>query len=91
MNLEKLKEFVELTTDKQDLLKYGKDWSMNFEADPSAIVFPKNENDVQAVVKWANQNQAALVPSGGRTGLSSAATATNKEVVVSFEKMNKIL
>lgn len=91
MSLEKLKEIVELTTEKQDLLKYGKDWSMNFEADPSAIVFPKNEEEVQAIVKWANQTQTALVPSGGRTGLSSAATATKKEVVVSFEKMSQIL
>ena len=33
----------------------------------------------------------ALVPSGGRTGLSGAAIASNGEVVVSFEKMNKIL
>ena len=33
----------------------------------------------------------ALVPSGGRTGLSAAAYAINGELVVSMEKMNKVL
>ena len=32
-----------------------------------------------------------LVPSGGRTGLSGGAVASNSEVVVSFDRMNKIL
>lgn len=31
------------------------------------------------------------MPSGGRTGLSAGAYALNKEVIVSFEKMNKIV
>ena len=33
----------------------------------------------------------ALVPSGGRTGLSGGATASNGEVVVSMQRMNRIL
>jgi len=49
------------------------------------IVFPKSTEAVQALVKFANQESLALVPSGGRTGLSGGAVATNKEVVVSFE------
>ncbi len=91
MNIDRLKEFVSVSTDAQDFQKYGKDWSMNFSADPSAIVFPENQADVVKIVEWANETKTALVPSGGRTGLSSAATASNKEVVVSFEKMNKII
>ena len=39
---------------------------------------------------WARSHKVALVPSGGRTGLSGAACATQNEVVVSFEKMNQI-
>lgn len=91
MNIEKLKSFVSTSIDNSDLQKYGKDWSMNFQANPSAIVFPENEEQVVKLVQWANETLTPLVPSGGRTGLSSAATATQKEVVVSFERMNKIL
>lgn len=91
MSLEQLKEIAPTLFDAADLAKYGKDWSMNFPADPSAIVFPETQEQVVQIVKWANDAKVALVPSGGRTGLSSAATASQKEVVVSFEKMNRIL
>ena len=91
MNLETITSKVPHSTDSDDLAKYGKDWSMNFPADPSAILFPETEDQVIEIVKWANETNTKLVPSGGRTGLSSAATASKKEVVVSFERMNKIL
>jgi FAD/FMN-containing dehydrogenase len=58
---------------------------------PTAIVFPKTIEQVQAIVRWANTHKVALVPSGGRTGLSAAAVAANGEVVVSFDYMNQIL
>jgi FAD/FMN-containing dehydrogenase len=41
-------------------------------------------------VRFANEQKLALVPSGGRTGLSAAAVAANGEIVVSFDYMNQI-
>lgn len=81
----------QILTDEENLQNYGKDWTKHLPVKPLAIAFPKSTEDVVALVKWARDNKTALVPSGGRTGLSGAATATNGEVVVSFEKMNKIL
>jgi FAD/FMN-containing dehydrogenase len=43
------------------------------------------------VVKLANQFNIAITPSGGRTGLSAGAVATNGEIVISMDKMNQIL
>jgi FAD/FMN-containing dehydrogenase len=37
------------------------------------------------------EHQIAVVPSGGRTGLAGAATATEGELVLSFDKMRKVL
>lgn len=91
MSLEKITSQVPSSIESDDLAKYGKDWSPNFPADPIAILFPESQDQVVEVVKWANESKTCLVPSGGRTGLSSAATASNKEVVVSLERMNKIL
>lgn len=70
---------------------YGRDWTRAYEPNPVAIVFPAAIEQVQAVVQYANAHQLALVPSGGRTGLSGGAVAMNGEIVVAFDKMNKIL
>ena len=78
-------------TDAASLEAYGKDWTKHYPPAPSAIVFPKTVEQVQAIVCWANAHKVALVPSGGRTGLSAGAVAANGEVVVSFDYMNQIL
>ncbi len=78
-------------TDAADLENYGKDWTKIYPPKPVAIVLPKTTEQVQALVRFANENQVALVPSGGRTGLSAGAVAANGEVVVAFDNMNQIL
>ena len=70
--------------------KYGVDWYKGIEPDPTAIVFPRNENDLKKIVLFAEKENQKLVISGGRTGLCGGATAANKEIVVSLEKMNDI-
>ena len=78
-------------TDPADLDTYGKDWTKIYPPKPVAIVLPKTTEQVQALVMFANENKVALVPSGGRTGLSAGAVAANGEVVVAFDNMNQIL
>lgn len=77
-------------TDTDSLETFGKDWTKIYPPNPTAIVFPKTTEHVQAIVKLANEHQIALVPSGGRTGLSAGAVAANGEVVVAFDYMNSI-
>ncbi|MFV3404844.1 FAD-binding oxidoreductase [Pseudomonas sp. NY15463] len=92
--LDELKALVDpgkLLTDPASLEAYGKDWTKHYPPAPSAIVFPKTVEQVQAIVRWANRHTVALVPSGGRTGLSGAAVAANGEVVVAFDYMNQII
>lgn len=91
MNLKNLKlESSQIVTDAKELSVYGKDWTTYFDIHCSAVVFPKSHEDVVEIVRWANETKTALVPSGGRTGLSGGACALKNEVVVSFEKFNKI-
>ncbi|MRX26757.1 FAD-binding oxidoreductase [Kangiella sp. HZ709] len=80
-----------LLTDGDSLQHYGKDWTNFYTVAPIAIAFPKTTEQVQAVVRWCAQNQVAIVPSGGRTGLSGGAVASNGELVVALDKMNNIL
>lgn len=81
----------QVLTDSDSLKFYGKDWTTYFNINCRAVLFPKSTEEVVKIVKWARTNKVALVPSGGRTGLSGGACATDFEVVVSFEKMNRII
>ena len=92
--LERLQALVDpgrVLIDDDALRQYGKDWTELYEPAPSAIVFPKSTEQVQAIVRFANEHRVGLVPSGGRTGLSAGAVARNGEVVVAFDLMNKVL
>lgn len=86
----KLATFVEVATDPSSLEHYGRDWRKEIKPHASAITFPTNVEEVQALVKFAISNRVALIPSGGRTGLSGGATATKGEIVVSFDRMNRL-
>lgn len=78
-------------TDSESLQVWGKDWTKHFEPNPSVIVFPASTEEVQAIVKLANQHNIAITPSGGRTGLSAGAVATKGEIVISLDRMNKVV
>ena len=80
----------QIITDPSELKIYGQDWTRIFDPKALALIFPQSSSEVQKIVQWANKNQVGLVPSGGRTGLSGGAVALNNEVIVSFDKMNKI-
>jgi len=81
----------QLKRDADVLSQWGSDWTRSFEVAPSAVVFVETTDQVQDLVRLANEDGFALVPSGGRTGLSGGAVASNGEVVVSFDRMNSIL
>jgi len=81
----------QLARDSDSLANWGRDWTRDKSPAPSAVVFPDSAEQVQALVRKAGETGTALVPSGGRTGLSGGAVAANGEVVVSFDKMNKII
>lgn len=74
-----------------DLEHYGRDWTRRWTPAPLAIALPASIEEVQAIVHWANEHGVALVPSGGRTGLSGGAVAANGELVLSLERMNRVL
>lgn len=80
-----------IKTDTDSLQNWGRDHTKHFDPNPSVIVFPSTTEQVQDIIKLANQFNVAVTPSGGRTGLSAGAVAANGEIVVSMDKMNQIL
>jgi FAD/FMN-containing dehydrogenase len=77
-------------TDTDAAQQYGRDWTRVYDPLPSAVVLPGNVAEVQAVVRLAAGKQLAIVPSGGRTGLSAGAVATSGELVVALDRLNRI-
>ena len=78
-------------SDTESCLSYGKDWLKDYQPAPMCICFPRSVGEVQSVVRLCHQARHPIVPSGGRTGLAGGATASEGEVVVSLEKMNRII
>lgn len=92
--LDGLRAFLEpahIRTDADSCLHYGRDWTRLHQPNSLAVVLPGSIKQVQQLVRYANQQHLALVPSGGRTGLSGAAVACQGELLVSMERMNRIL
>lgn len=76
--------------DAQSLKLYGVDWSTAWEPSPSLVLLPSSTGEIVDIVRAANLHGVALVPSGGRTGLSGGAVAAKSEVVVALDRMNLI-
>ncbi|MBL8258580.1 MAG: FAD-binding oxidoreductase [Candidatus Competibacteraceae bacterium] len=92
--LDGLRAFIgpdHVRADAESKAIYGRDWTRLYPPDPLAVVLPGSVEQVQRLVHYANERRLALVPSGGRTGLSGAAVACRGEIVVSLERMNRIL
>lgn len=59
---------------------------------PDGVLFPRDENDVSAILKYCNENKIIIIPRGSGSGFTGGALAVNGGLVMSFEKhMNKIL
>ena len=82
---------LEINTEKTILESHGCDWTRFRTPDACAVIFPRNASDVAELVRIAMQHRIPLVPSGGRTGLSGGAVADAGEVVVSFDRMRRVL
>lgn len=81
----------QILTNPSDLAYFGKDVCQQYPSSACAILLPTTPQEVHECIKIAYENKIALVPSGGRTGYSAGATATNGEVVLSLTKLNKII
>lgn len=82
---------LRLLREPGDLEHYGRDWTRRWTPAPLAVVLPASGEEVQGIVRWANEHRVALVPSGGRTGLSGGAVAAHGELVVSLSRMNHVV
>ncbi|MEK3808715.1 FAD-linked oxidase C-terminal domain-containing protein [Bacillus sp. FSL H8-0547] len=76
---------------KEDLIAYDCDGFTIHKHLPKAVVFPKNTEEVAAVVKYCSMNKLPFLARGAGTGLSGGAIPINGEVIISLVKMKKLI
>jgi len=57
----------------------------------SILIKPANSEEVSEVLKYANKNSIPVVPRGGGTGLCAAVIASEPSIILSLERLNKIM
>jgi glycolate oxidase len=83
---------AEVLTDPGDLARYAHDdaeWA-DF-ADPVAVVLAESIEQVAATVRFAAASGLHVVARGAGTGLSGGANATARSIVLSLERMTRII
>lgn len=71
--------------------KYASDHTEDFVFYPEIVVKPETTEEVSKIMSYCNENNLIVTPSGARTGLSGGALANHGGVLLSLERMNKIL
>lgn len=82
---------IQISADKEDLICYSFDASIAESKLPQAVAWPKNTDEVVRLVKYAGENNLSIIPRGAGTGMSGASVPSGNCIVLSFEKMRKML
>jgi len=93
--IEKLKEILGeggVRIDRDYLERYSKDETAELEPlEPEVVVFPKTPEEISKILKLANEMKIPVTPRGAGTGLSGGAVPAHGGILMSFERMNRIL
>ena len=87
------KDFVITDSEKKASYFYDEvEYIMRPEADENSIVVkPKNTAEISEIMKYANENNLTVVVRGGGTGLTGACTPTKESIILSTERLKKIV
>jgi glycolate oxidase len=92
-NIQKLKELIgeeNVRDNAADLYVYGSDSSVH-EALPEVIVRPKNIEQVQALMRYANSEKIPIIPRGGGSGMCGQVVPIKGGIILDMKGMNRIL
>lgn len=59
-----------------DLANFNNDWMNKYHGHSQVVVKPKTTEEVSSIMKFCNENNIAVVPQGGNTGLVGALFVT---------------
>ena len=77
--------------DDESLNHYGHDETEKLLYPPDVVVKPTSTKEISKILKYCNEHLIPVTPRGAGTGLSGGAIPHKGGVVISTEKLNKIL
>jgi glycolate oxidase len=92
--LSRLREIVGesyLSVDNETLKNYGHDETEHLLYLPSVVVKPGTAEEISAIMKLCNEHLIPVTPRGAGTGLSGGALPNLAGVLISTERLNKIV
>ncbi|WP_373032477.1 FAD-binding oxidoreductase [Sulfurovum sp.] len=90
-HFEKLVGKENVYSDKAHLIAYSYD-ATRTRFEPEAVIFPRDEEDVSAILSYCNTHQIVITPRGAGSGFTGGALPTQGGITLGLEKhMNKIL
>ncbi len=78
-------------TTEDILIDYGHDETEDLQFNPSVVVKPITPEEISAIMYLANRERIPVTPRGAGTGLSGGALPVYGGILLSTERMNKIL
>jgi glycolate oxidase len=83
---------INVLTGKVDLVTYSYDATADMPKQvPDAVVMPTSTEEVQRIINLAREKGLAVYPRGAGTNLSGGTIPIKKGIVLSFQRMSKIL
>jgi len=80
-----------VSDDPATLEKYSKDYSFVQPREPGYVAYPRNVEEVQGVVKYANQHSTPITPRSSGIGFYGTGIPSQGGIVLDLSRMNKIL
>lgn len=80
----------EVLTEREDMIAYSYDAS-HIEIEPEAVVFPSTTEQVSELMKFAYREDIPVTPRGQGSGLSGGSIPLKKGIVLSMDKMQKVI
>lgn len=80
-----------ITTDPDRLAAYSQDQSFTPRRHPHCVVFPESTDEVQGIIKLANEHRVPVVPRSSAVSLHGASIPTEGGIVIDLGRMKQIL
>lgn len=78
-------------TNPDTLERYSRDESTRLQALPHAVIRPRSAEEICEILRWAAAGPFAVIPRGAGTGVAGGAVAVGGGIILSLERLNRIL